>query len=506
MYTPKDEATDECSEGDVRLNRITDPDTLYRLNITGDVQGLINICENEVWRNVVLCGTDVTWNDSNTAVACRELRYAAAGQLMVYAIDYVVIHYQILTYAASFRVHDSQNVVTSRRLSYTPQCTGVENRLANCSHIDRDHENDDQNDHFPPVVISCWNSTADNSQSSATLTPSQPLASHTSDSSPSVTTTLIIDTPIPSQPVPTSSVPDESNSATSAIPTTFSSTVTLLTGMSSHTPSTPSRTNKGMPPPALYGAIGMGVVILLLVVGIAVVSVAVCCSRWRVKPRIVQDAPYEVPISLTGQRNQTFHEVELRTTHIPETEILYDSVRAAAAHPVLTEAALHTLETEHRPPQSPAAGSSPALSSSSADHSSHDTPPTPRPQYEEVLPASSRANRHRSPPKEKPPVYYHVLVDNSKSKPAMPHYHVLEEQQQQQSAASRGEPVYHKVFQRGAATLTVDSASLVQQHRRSLPPSLPGDHVTTLSPPPQHHSTARLSLPRQRRGSSETLI
>ena len=80
--TPKDEATNECSEGDVRLNRITDPDTLYRVNITGDVQGLINICENGVWTNVVLCRTDVTWDDSNTAVACRELGYAAAGQLM----------------------------------------------------------------------------------------------------------------------------------------------------------------------------------------------------------------------------------------------------------------------------------------------------------------------------------------------------------------------------------------------------------------------------------------
>ena len=49
----------------------------------GDVRGILEICENELWKSGVLCLNEgdlgEQWTTENTAVACRELGYPAPG-------------------------------------------------------------------------------------------------------------------------------------------------------------------------------------------------------------------------------------------------------------------------------------------------------------------------------------------------------------------------------------------------------------------------------------------
>ena len=49
--------------------------------VPGDVSGAAEICENEMWKTVVLCqgGGEMQWTTENTVVACRELGHPAAG-------------------------------------------------------------------------------------------------------------------------------------------------------------------------------------------------------------------------------------------------------------------------------------------------------------------------------------------------------------------------------------------------------------------------------------------
>ena len=49
--------------------------------VLGDVSGAAEICENEMWKTVVLCqgGGEMQWTTENTVVACRELGHPAAG-------------------------------------------------------------------------------------------------------------------------------------------------------------------------------------------------------------------------------------------------------------------------------------------------------------------------------------------------------------------------------------------------------------------------------------------
>ena len=54
--------------------------------VLGDVHGTFEICENELWKKVVLClneGEGEQWTTENTAVACRELGYPAPGLVSV---------------------------------------------------------------------------------------------------------------------------------------------------------------------------------------------------------------------------------------------------------------------------------------------------------------------------------------------------------------------------------------------------------------------------------------
>ena len=43
-----------------------------RRDLDGDVQGVIMVCEDQLWNFIVLCKGE--WTSANTLVACRELR------------------------------------------------------------------------------------------------------------------------------------------------------------------------------------------------------------------------------------------------------------------------------------------------------------------------------------------------------------------------------------------------------------------------------------------------
>ena len=69
--------TDGCTDGDVRPVSGTRRDGRLA---TGDIAGSIEICENQLWKKVVLCLHHEQWTMETTAVACRELGYTAGGQ------------------------------------------------------------------------------------------------------------------------------------------------------------------------------------------------------------------------------------------------------------------------------------------------------------------------------------------------------------------------------------------------------------------------------------------
>ena len=51
--------------------------------VLGDVHGTLEVCENQLWKRVVLClnGGGEQWTVENTAVACRERGYTAPGMV-----------------------------------------------------------------------------------------------------------------------------------------------------------------------------------------------------------------------------------------------------------------------------------------------------------------------------------------------------------------------------------------------------------------------------------------
>ena len=73
----------ECSDERVRLDSsLMGPgNTVYSTILSGDigdVQGIIHVCEEQQWKNVVVCNEEM-WTMMNTVVACRDLGYATAG-------------------------------------------------------------------------------------------------------------------------------------------------------------------------------------------------------------------------------------------------------------------------------------------------------------------------------------------------------------------------------------------------------------------------------------------
>ena len=77
--------TDDCTDGDVRPFIVRSESETFSAalgGVLGDVWGSFEICEDQFWKKVVLCVSDggQQWTVENTAVACRELGYPAAGQ------------------------------------------------------------------------------------------------------------------------------------------------------------------------------------------------------------------------------------------------------------------------------------------------------------------------------------------------------------------------------------------------------------------------------------------
>ena len=79
----------ECSDEDLRLLTSFEDNDVFSAaldGVLGDVRGILEICENELWKSVVLCLNEgdlegEQWTTENTAVACRELGYPAPGSL-----------------------------------------------------------------------------------------------------------------------------------------------------------------------------------------------------------------------------------------------------------------------------------------------------------------------------------------------------------------------------------------------------------------------------------------
>ena len=72
----------ECGDKDVRLTSMADSNAISAAldGVVGDAHGVLEICEDKLWKMVVLCSEGVEqWTTENTAVACRELGYPAPG-------------------------------------------------------------------------------------------------------------------------------------------------------------------------------------------------------------------------------------------------------------------------------------------------------------------------------------------------------------------------------------------------------------------------------------------
>ena len=79
----------ECSDGEVRLlTSFSDSDAISdALNgVLGDVRGTLEVCEDQLWKKVVLCvnGGGEQWSMENTAVACIDRGYTAPGTVSVW--------------------------------------------------------------------------------------------------------------------------------------------------------------------------------------------------------------------------------------------------------------------------------------------------------------------------------------------------------------------------------------------------------------------------------------
>ena len=72
-------AVAECNDGEVRLVGGENYIINFILGYRGDVRGLINVCENEQWKNIC----DADWTMEDASVACRQLGYAQPGWFLL---------------------------------------------------------------------------------------------------------------------------------------------------------------------------------------------------------------------------------------------------------------------------------------------------------------------------------------------------------------------------------------------------------------------------------------
>ena len=146
-----------------------------------------------------------------------------------------------------------------RRLSHIPQCTGMEERLVNCTKNDTQCGNDGGH-----LVIGCWNSSRDSSQ------PTLPVTTHTL----AVQTSIITSTAT----IPFS-VPYTVSTSAVAIETGSASKVPLFTPYTPTTPATYVTSDDGgqlvvcSSVAGVSGAVSVGALVLVVVV--------VGCAVWR---------------------------------------------------------------------------------------------------------------------------------------------------------------------------------------------------------------------------------
>ena len=277
----------------------------------------------------------------------------------------------------------------SRRLSYTPQCVGIESRLSDCSATEQSDSCD------APVVIRCFWSSSEvmKSQTSSTIAHSRP----------STTSKLALGTRLPTF-TPTMFKPQ--SSATKEITASPTATHTLVTAFQTVFPSpfNPSLSSPTFLSSEAVALAVVGVVVLSLVAAIATFLVFLLWREKRkatkfrtrpdtaavydmvlpsVSPHEFQVQPYEVPISS-----------RIWNDDCPETEAVTDTTTAGNS---LTDA-----DRYHRLIHFPVASyhCPPNLTTSSTSIAvKHD---------EKVGPSSSsQANQCRSQPKS--PVCYTVV-------------------------------------------------------------------------------------------------
>ena len=153
--------------------------------------------------------------------------------------------------------HTSSIVIEERRrLSYSPQCTGMEERLVNCTRNNIQCEGDGGR-----VVIGCWNSSRDGNQ------PTVPTLSVTTHTLAVQTSTITSTATIPSSVLPCSVLTNVETGSVSKVPS--------FTPYIPTNPATEATSDTGgqLVVVGLAGVVTMGALVLVVVV--------VVCAVWK---------------------------------------------------------------------------------------------------------------------------------------------------------------------------------------------------------------------------------
>ena len=197
----------------------------------------------------------------------------------------------IYYYPGSFGVDNVSSIVIEERrlLSYIPQCTGMEERLVNCTRNNTQCEGDGGG----RVVMGCWNSSRDSSQ------PTLPVTTHTlALQTGTITSTATVSSSVPS--TVSTSVPSSSPSRTIIIPTSTNPSYASCTRVV-ESPTLSDASRLPLHPHVLYAV--LSAIVALLLLGILLVSLCICCRRKGIRgeSREMELNPaYQTTASLTS--------------------------------------------------------------------------------------------------------------------------------------------------------------------------------------------------------------
>ena len=168
----------------------------------------------------------------------------------------------IYYYPGSFGVDNVSSIVVEERrlLSYIPQCTGMEERLVNCTRNNTQCEGDGGG----RVVMGCWNSSRDSSQ------PTLPVTTHTlAVQTSTITSTATVSTSVPSTVYHLPSrIPTSTNTSYAS-----SSVVSVMESAKAATSDDGGQL-------VVYGSVA-GVAGVVTVSALVLVLVVVGCTVWR---------------------------------------------------------------------------------------------------------------------------------------------------------------------------------------------------------------------------------